>query len=549
MTRTFTIDGTEPETYIEAKPANPTNSLTATFNVSSSETGSTFECRLDGGSFSSCSSPKSYSVGAGDHTFEVWSTDPAGNVDSTPESYIWTVDTTGPSLSISEPDPTSTRSGPVTYTVTYTGADTITLAAGDVSLNATGTATGTVAVSGSGSDERTVTISSITGDGTLGITIAAGTAFDGSGNLVPASTPSATFTADNVAPVVSISNPSPTVTKSGPVTYTVNYTGADTVTLVAANVTLNTTGNATGTIAVTGSGSATRTVTISAITGNGTLGITIAAGTASDNAGNTAPASTPSATFTVDNTKPTPTIDSKPANPSSSTDADFAFHSNEAGTFTCQQDSQPILGCTSPVHYSGLAAGLQTFTLTAIDLAGNSRSVQYSWFIDLTPPVVTITQPISPNPTNSSATVRWSADTSGAYSIRVGGTSCVDGTVAVSGSYTTPNVIDTLIAAANLGEGPNTVRVCVTDAAGNKGSTTGSVVKDSVAPALSISGPSATLTKSGPVTYTVTYTGADAVRISNRKFRKVYKRKKLSFPFIKKNFKESKLNKLLLIKT
>jgi len=64
---------------------------------------------------------------------------------------------------------------------------------------------------------------------------------------------------------------------------------------------LNTTGYATGTVAVSGSGTASRTVIISNINGNGTLGISIAAGTASDVAGNNALAAGPSTTFTVDN--------------------------------------------------------------------------------------------------------------------------------------------------------------------------------------------------------------------------------------------------------
>ena len=46
-------------------------------------------------------------------------------------------------------------------------------------------------------------------------------------------------------------------------------------------------------------------MTLSGITGDGTLGITIAAGTATDSAGNSAPGAGPSATFTVDNTAAT----------------------------------------------------------------------------------------------------------------------------------------------------------------------------------------------------------------------------------------------------
>jgi hypothetical protein len=83
---------------------------------------------------------------------------------------------------------------------------------------------------------------------------------------------------------------------------TVTYSGADSISLTGANITLNKTDTANGAVNVTGAGNSTRTVTISGITGDGTLGISIAAGTASDSVGNTALASGASTTFTVDNT-------------------------------------------------------------------------------------------------------------------------------------------------------------------------------------------------------------------------------------------------------
>ena len=72
-----------------------------------------------------------------------------------------------------------------------------------------------------------------------------------------------------------------------------------------------TTGTATGTISSVTGPSLGKTVTISSISGNGTLSISIAAGTASDIAGNAAPAAGPSATFDVVNT-PTPTLGTYP---------------------------------------------------------------------------------------------------------------------------------------------------------------------------------------------------------------------------------------------
>jgi hypothetical protein len=105
---------------------------------------------------------------------------------------------------------------------------------------------------------------------------------------------------DGVAPTITVGSPSPTVTTTGPVDYTVTYADANfnASTLVAGNVTLNKTSTANGTVSVSGSG-LSRTVRISSISGHGTLGISIAASTASDTAGNLAAAAGPSATVTV----------------------------------------------------------------------------------------------------------------------------------------------------------------------------------------------------------------------------------------------------------
>jgi hypothetical protein len=116
-----------------------------------------------------------------------------------------------------------------------------------------------------------------------------------------------TFTIDTIAPTVTIGASSSTITKSGPITYTVNYSGADKVTLNSSDVILVKTGTADGTVTASGTGN-TRTVAISNITGDGTLGIRIAAGTASDSAGNSASAPLDSTTFGVRNSPPTITL-------------------------------------------------------------------------------------------------------------------------------------------------------------------------------------------------------------------------------------------------
>jgi large repetitive protein len=84
-------DTTPPNTRITSAPPTSTTIHVATFRFTSSEVGSTFQCSLDGGAWASCSSPKTYNVALGSHTFRVRARDAAGNVDPTPAAWDWAV--------------------------------------------------------------------------------------------------------------------------------------------------------------------------------------------------------------------------------------------------------------------------------------------------------------------------------------------------------------------------------------------------------------------------------------------------------------------------
>jgi hypothetical protein len=105
-------DITAPETTIDSGPSGTINVADATFAFSASETGSTFECRLDGAAYSACSSPTSFTnLANGSHTFDVRATDGAGNVDATPASSNFTVEVPPPPQDTTPPD-TIIDSGP-----------------------------------------------------------------------------------------------------------------------------------------------------------------------------------------------------------------------------------------------------------------------------------------------------------------------------------------------------------------------------------------------------------------------------------------------------
>src|SRR4051812_48081987 len=100
--RAFTVDADAPDTTIVIGPLDGGQSTdrTPSFNSSSSEANSTFECRLDndtkGGvdtvAWAPCAANwKLSELAGGKHTVEVRATDPAGNTDATPAKRTWTV--------------------------------------------------------------------------------------------------------------------------------------------------------------------------------------------------------------------------------------------------------------------------------------------------------------------------------------------------------------------------------------------------------------------------------------------------------------------------
>ena len=91
------VDDVAPETSLDEGPSSVITQSTATFSFSADEAGSTFECRLDGGSWAPCESPRQVTgLSEGEHVFEVRATDAAGNVDLTPAARTFSVDTSAP---------------------------------------------------------------------------------------------------------------------------------------------------------------------------------------------------------------------------------------------------------------------------------------------------------------------------------------------------------------------------------------------------------------------------------------------------------------------
>ena len=90
-------DTTAPDTNITAGPSGSTTDTSAQFSFTSTENPSTFECKLDAGSYAACTSPKSYTgLAVGSHTFSVRAKDGAGNTDGSPAARAWTITAPAP---------------------------------------------------------------------------------------------------------------------------------------------------------------------------------------------------------------------------------------------------------------------------------------------------------------------------------------------------------------------------------------------------------------------------------------------------------------------
>jgi len=128
--------------------------------------------------------------------------------------------------------------------------------------------------------------------------------------------------------------------------------------------------------------------------------------TAIDNAGNV---SAPVAqSFMVDTTPPAVTLNQTPAAQSGSDSASFGFTGTDALSgvkgFECQLDGQAYVACTSGHTYTGLPQGPHSFSVRAIDNAGNTSSAAgYAWTVDSAQPTIQFTQtpPAITNSTNA----------------------------------------------------------------------------------------------------------------------------------------------------
>mgnify|MGYP003757410163 CR=1 FL=1 len=343
-----------------------------------------------------------------------------GNAASSSIDNGVTLDTTPPALVIGAPSPLRSWKGPVSFPIAYTGATSISLAPADITLN--GAPTAQVAVTGTGAEQRVVTLTNISGTGSLGIGIAAGTAVDGAGNAALASGPSETVQIET-PPLVVITRAAgqAALDNTLPVVFDVVFDKVVTG-FTASDVTQS--GSAPGVVfSLDGAGPA-YTLSVTGIAGNGTIVPRIAAGVCVDSAGNPNEASTGINLLVVYDATPPNVIINQAAGQSDPAAAlPLVFDIVFSETVTGFEVSDILFeGTASGLSYEVTGAGAAyTLRVTAItddgtvipvipagacqDAADNgntpSTSTDNSVTYDVTPPAVTVNQaPAQPDPTN-----------------------------------------------------------------------------------------------------------------------------------------------------
>ena len=129
-----------PNTTMLSTPPSITNQTTATFTFEADNPFTTFECRLDGASFSLCTSPRNLTnLSEGNHTFRARAVDRQILRDLSPASFSWLVDLTPPIVDILIPvEDTKTVHGvpkddPVDTTTVIGWADVVAFAHDELS--------------------------------------------------------------------------------------------------------------------------------------------------------------------------------------------------------------------------------------------------------------------------------------------------------------------------------------------------------------------------------------------------------------------------------
>ncbi len=502
----WTIDSKAPDTQLTAQPGALLATSTAHFEFTGEDPGGSgvkgFQCRLDSSeeaAWSSCASPQDLTgLAEGAHKFEVRAIDEAGNADQSPAVAEWTVDTQAPDTTIATGPEALSSSAKATFTFSGDDGSGSGVAGFQCRLDSSEAADWKACDSGSAEYEEL----------SQGSHRFEARAIDEAGNADQSPAVSE-WSVDTIAPTVQVDSRSQTLLKAGEtseVTWHADENGSFQLRVGGGDC-------ESGTTVDSGpytTQPASRTSTVGAADlaeGANTLRLCL-----TDAATNTGQVTT---SLTVDTQAPDTTIATGPEALSSSAKATFTFSGDDGSGsgvagFQCRLDSTEAAdwkACDSgSAEYEELSQGSHKFEARAIDEAGNAdQSPAVSeWSVDTIAPTVQVdSRSQTLLKAGETSEVTWHADENGSFQLRVGGGDCESGTTVDSGPYTTqPASRTSTVGAADLAEGANTLRLCLTDAATNTGQVTTSLTKDTQAPDTTIAtGPEA-LSNSAKATFT-----------------------------------------------
>ena len=337
-----TPDTVKPETTLGSTPAAITASSSAAFGgfgTSKSGTFSSFECRLDAEVWTWCPSAASYTgLGDGPHSFEVRAFDVAGNLDPTPATFAFTVDSTAPTPSLTSP-----ATGSTTNDTTPTFSGSAGVLSGDMS-----SVTIRIYQGSNTTGSPVQTLPAVVSEGAFSIPASAALVPDGqytaqveqddaAGNEGLSSP--VTFTVDSTAPTPSLTSPATGSTTNDT---TPTFSGsAGVLSGDMSSVTIriyqgsNTTGSPVQTLPAVVSEGAFSIPASAALVPDGQYTAQVEQDDAAGNEGLSSPV-----TFTVDSTAPTPSLTS-PATGSTTNDTTPTF-SGSAGVLSGDMSSVTI---------------------------------------------------------------------------------------------------------------------------------------------------------------------------------------------------------------
>lgn len=456
---------------------------------------------------------------------------------------VYDVDRTGPTVTIDQAvgqaDPTAVS--PVQFTVVFS-EPVLDFSSGDLTLSGTANPT-TSSVSG-GPTTYTVELSGMTANGTVIASLEAGVASDALGNPISASTSTdntVTFTGvDDVPPTVTINQAAgqDDPTSLSPIAFTVVFS-EDVTGFDGSDITLG--GSAGATSAIVMGGPSTYDVTVSGMTGTGTVVASVPSAAAVDLAGNASLASSSTDnTVSYDSDMPTVTVEQAAGQADPTNTSPVLFQVTFSEAVSGFDGSDVVLGGTAGATTAAVSGGPSVYTVAvsgmtgtgtvtasvpadaAIDATANSNdastSVDNTVTFDDEAPSVTIDQAAGQaDPTEASPinfTVVFSEAVTGftGSDVTLGGTAGAT-TATVSGGPSTYTVA--VSGMTDAGSVTATVAAGVADDSASNPNAASTSTDNSVA--FEINGPTAAITQAAgqddetgtsPVNFTVTFSEA-----------------------------------------